>query len=113
MTIIESKGNLTAAEQYFLTAAPDIQKMSSVKGQVIDVDKWCIYTDVNNKTGEEFELVSIMTPEKEVFVTNSKTFVRSFRQIVEIFGTDGFAKIKVGSGTSKAGREFVTAIYAE
>lgn len=113
MTIIESKGNLTAAEQYFLTAAPNIQKMSLLKGQTIDVDKWCIYTDTNNKTGEEFELVSIMTPEHEVYATNSKTFVQTFRQIVEIFGSDGFNRITVGSGESKAGREFITAIYAE
>ena len=113
MKILESNGNLTAAEQYYLTVAPNIQKMSSVKGQTLDVDKWCIYTDVNDKTGEEFELVSIMTPEREVFATNSKTFVQTFRQIVEIFGTDGFNRITVGTGISKAGRDFVTAIYAE
>lgn len=113
MTVLESNGNLTAAEQYYLTAAPNIQKMRTVKGQTLDVDKWCIYTDVNENTGEEFVLVSIMTPEREVFATNSKTFVQTFRQIVEIFGTDGFNRITVGSGMSKAGREFVTAIYAE
>ena len=113
MTIIESKGNLTAQEQYYLTVAPNIQKMSTVKGQTLDVDKWCIYTDVNNRTGEESEIVSIMTPEREVFVTNSKTFVQTFRKIVEIFGTDGFNRIMVFSGMSKAGREFLTAIYAE
>ena len=113
MTILESKGNLTAAEQYYLTVAPNIQKMSTVKGQTLDVDKWCIYIDVNNKTGEELELLSIMTPEHEVYATNSKTFIQSFRQIVEIFGTDGFNRITVESGTSKAGREFLTALYAE
>lgn len=113
MAILESKGNMTAAEQYYMTEAPNIQKMRTVKGQTLDVDKWCIYTDVNDKTGEEFELVSIMTPEREVFATNSKTFVQSFRKIVEIFGTDGFNRITVSSGMSKAGREFVIAIYAE
>lgn len=113
MTVLESKGNLTAAEQYYLTAAPNIQKMSMVKGQTLDVDKWCIYTDVNDKTGEELELVSIMTPEHEAYATNSKTFLQSFRKIVEIFGTEGFNRITVGCGTSKAGREFITAIYAE
>lgn len=113
MRVLESKGNLSVEEQYYLTLAPNIQKMRTVKGQTLDIDKWCIYTDVNDKTGEEFELVSIMTPDREVFATNSKTFVQTFRQIVEIFGTDGFNRITVGSGMSKAGREFVTAIYAE
>lgn len=113
MTILESKGNLTAAEQYYLTVAPNIQKISTLKGQTLDVDKWCIYTNVNEKTGEEFELLSIMTPEREVFATNSKTFIQDFRKIVEIFGTDGINRVTVGSGTSKAGREFVRAIYAE
>lgn len=113
MTVLESKGNLTSAEQYYLTLAPNIQKMSTVKGQTLDVYLWCIYTDVNDKTGEEFELVSIMTPEHEVYATNSKTFVQTFREIVEVFGTDGFNKITVGVGTSNAGREFITAIYAE
>ena len=113
MKVLESKGNLTAEEQYYLTVAPNIQKMSTVRGQTLDVDKWCIYTVVNAKTGEEIELVSIMTTEGEVFATNSKTFIQTFRKIVEIFGTDGFNRITVGTGTSKAGREFVTAIYSE
>lgn len=113
MTLIETKGNLTAAEKYYLTVAPNIQKMTTVKGQTLEVDTWCIYSDVNDKSGEEMELVSIMTPEGEVYATNSKTFVQSFRQIVEIFGTEGFNRIKVGIGMSKAGREFLTAIYAE
>lgn len=113
MTVLESKGNLTKAEQYYMTLAPDIQKMTSVKGQVLDVDLWCRFTDIREDTGEEIELLSIMTPEHEVYATNSKTFIEAFMQIVDVFGTDGFNRIKVGTGSSKAGREFITAIYVE
>lgn len=113
MTVLESKGNLTTAERYYLTVAPNIQKMTTVKEQVLDVDKWCRFTDVKEDTGEETELLSIMTPEHEVYATNSRTFIEAFMQIVDIFGTDGFNRIKVGAGESKAGREFITAIYVE
>ena len=111
MTITESKGELTAQEKYFLTAAPNIKKMRSVANQTIDVDKWCMFMDTN-KAGEENEILSIMTPEREVYATNSRTFIESFYKIVECFGTDGFSRVEICTGTSKAGREFITAVYA-
>lgn len=111
MTITESKGELSAQDKYFLTSAPNIKKMRSVSGQIIDVDKWCMFMDTN-KDGEENEILSVMTPEKEVYATNSRTFIESFYKVVECFGTAGFSKIEICTGTSKAGREFITAVYA-
>lgn len=111
MTIKGSNGDLTNQQKYFLTAAPNIKKMKSVAGQTIDVQKWCLFSD-EDKDGTEHDILSIMTPEDEVYATNSRTFLDSFRKIVECFGSDGFSFVKIDTNTSKNGREFITAVYA-
>jgi hypothetical protein len=46
------------------------------------------------------------------YATVSKTFIDSFKTVVSCFGTD-FSKIKVNSGRSNKGREFITCEYAK
>ena len=46
--------------------------------------------------------------EGEVFGTISKTFIREFVDIIAAFGDDPDLAIKVVSGTSRAGRKFVS-----
>jgi len=58
-----------------------------------------------------------MTPESEVFATNSATFQHDFEQICDMItdaGEDGtvFA-VEVITGTSKAGRQFFTCSYED
>lgn len=53
-----------------------------------------------------------MTPEGEVFGTNSATFIDDFEKMAALFGPGGVDAIEVVSGTSKAGREFITCAYA-
>jgi hypothetical protein len=113
MNIIETSKDLTAKDKYFLTMAPSVQKMKDQVSQRIEVSKWCIYEDTNSK-GELQKILSIATPENEIFATNSKTFMDDFKRMVEVFALDNIdvTAIEVISGKSKADREFITCVYA-
>lgn len=109
--ITESKGELSKKEQYLMTVAPNIKKLTTCKNQIVEVELFCFYIVTEGETNRE--ILSIMTPEGEVFATNSATFIETFRQIVENFGSTGFSKVLVDVGTSKAGRDFIVAVYAD
>lgn len=111
MEIRETSKELTSQDKYFLMKSQGIKKMSEQKGARLDLDMWAIYTDTD-KDGKEQELFSCHTPEGETFATNSATFIRSFRDILDCFTPEEIHAINVSSGTSKAGRTFITAIYA-
>lgn len=85
----------------------ETSKMSDAEGSVLDVKAWVIYNDTDEKTGEIKKVVSLMTDDGEIFGTISNTFIREFEKIADHFGND-VGSIKVISGTSKAGRTFIT-----
>lgn len=115
MKIIEASKNLTPKEIYNLTMSPATQKMKSVIGQRIEISAWALYEDVDKKNGELQEVLSIITPEGEIFATNSLTFKEDFNDMFTLFRDMGeeVHAITVISGTSKAGREFITCTYSD
>lgn len=115
MKIINSSENLTAKDIYNLTKNPRSQKMRSVVDSRIEVDKWALYEDVDKKTEELHEVLAIATPEGEIFATNSPTFKDDFLDMMSLFAEMGETvhAITVITGTSKAGREFVTCAYSD
>lgn len=113
MKIIESSENLTVRDVYLLTNNPKSRKMGDARGETIPVSKWCIFEDVNKKTGEVQELLAVDTGD-EVYCTNSATFIASFRSGRELytqFGSDVTA-IEIIEGQSKAGRAFIDCVVA-
>ena len=110
MEVIVANKELSKEELYFLTKAQDVQKMSEAADQTFNLVAWCIYTD-HNADGEEVELFSMRTDEDETFATNSLTFIRAFREILDIFQPEEVKKIKVMNGVSKNNRTFVTCAY--
>lgn len=110
MEIIATNKGLSKEELYFLTKAQDVQKMTEAIGSTFDLVAWCIYTD-KNSDGEEVELFSMRTVDGETFATNSPTFIRAFREILDIFEPDEVSRIKVMDGVSKNNRSFVTCAY--
>lgn len=115
MKIINSSENLTPKEIYNLTMSPKTQKMKDAIGSRIEIGAWAAYEDVNKKTGELQEVLAIMTPEGEIFATNSPTFKEDFFQMQDLFSNMGETvhAISVISGTSKAGREFISCSYED
>ena len=112
MEIITKNKELTKQEIYFLTKAQDVMKMKDAVDSVVELSAWVIYTDVN-ADGEEVELFSMRTVDGETYATNSATFIRAFRDILDIFAPEEVTKLKIMSGTSKNNRQFVTCAYAE
>lgn len=92
---------------YKMMKSPDVKKMSDAEGSVLEVAAWIAYNDTDNRTGEIKELLAIQTTDGEMFCTVSATFQKEFKDITKFFGDDVGA-IKVISGKSNAGRNFIT-----
>lgn len=92
---------------YKLMNSNETKKMSDADGSILEVVAWVIYSDTDNKTGDEKKVISLQTTDGEIFGTISETFIREFEKIAEHFGND-VGDIKVISGTSKSGRTFIT-----
>lgn len=99
--------DMDARTQYKLMKSPSVKKMADAEGSILEVAAWIAYTDIDSKTGEEHEVLTIQTVDGELFGTISATFRREFSDIVKYFGDDVGA-IKVVGGKSKAGRNFIT-----
>ena len=108
--IIKKSRDLTKQEIYFLTMSPKIDSMKNHKGERFDVSAWAIFEDVDKKTGQVHEVLSVLTPENETLSTVSETFRNDFMEMADIFEND--FSFEVISGTSNAGREFVTCALA-
>lgn len=114
MNIIDqSKENFTMKELYNLTRTPAAMKLSDHVDETIEFDSWCIYEDADQE-GEIRQLLSIHTPENETYTTNSASFIREFRSIVDLARNmnEVFSMVTVIGGVSKAGRKFITAVLA-
>ena len=98
---------LSSRQAYKMMKSPDVKKMSDADGSILEVKSWIKYSDIDQKTGEVKEILTLETNDGEMFGTVSPTFQREFNDITEFFGDDVGA-IKVTSGTSKSGRNFIT-----
>lgn len=108
--ILKSREDLTKEDLYFLVAT-EAGKMQDLKGQTVTVKDWVIADDVDKSTGEIKTILFVRSSDKR-YATVSSTFIESFKTIISCFGTE-FSKIKINSGKSKKGREFLTCEYAK
>ena len=93
-------------ETYLMTIAPGIKSVKDVSdGTKISVNGWMEFEDEKDN-GEVATVLSIITPEKEVFACQSQTFKRSLKDIATIMKVFPFTIVKT-SGKTKAGRDFV------
>lgn len=112
--IKKSSDELTMKQMYDLTKSPEIQKLSDNDEALVQVDAWALYKDTDN-IGNPREILSILDNEVGAVATNSVTFIRDFMEITDMCEDCGVKvqHIKIGSGTSKAGRKFFTCIYVD
>lgn len=112
MNIIKKSANVVSAfDLYKLVQSPDRKKLTDIKGQTIELDKWALYTEPD-KDGKEMYLLALSTVDGTAYCTNSATFCRSFESAVETFAQFGeeFHEILVTNGTSKNGRDYIDCI---
>lgn len=115
MKVIRTKNeNISVKEKYLMTMNPEIRRMRDAEGTIIPVANWMIYID-KDKEGNEQTLLSILSEDNVAYATNSKTFIESFDNLLDIFTDNGeeISAVKVIGGQSKAGRHFITCAYAE
>lgn len=109
MNIIAKSANVVSAfDLYKLVQSPERKKLTDIKGQTIELDKWVLYTEPD-KDGKEMNLMALSTVDGTAYCTNSVTFFHSFESAVATFGQFGeeFHKIQVTTGTSKNGRDYI------
>ena len=115
LTIKSSSKELSKVERYLMTQGQGMEMLQNVEdGSKIPVSAFCIYEDYKETDETTVTLLSILTPDNKVFVTQSATFIRSFGDIADVFanedGTyDAFTVVKI-SGKTKAGRPFVNCV---
>lgn len=112
MNIISKSANVASAfDLYKLVQSPVRKKLTDIKGQTIELDKWVLYTEPG-KDGKEMSLLALSTVDGTAYCTNSATFCRSFESAVATFGQFGeeFHKIQVTTGTSKNGRDYIDCV---
>ena len=107
MRIINQSRELTKVEKYQLTQSPDMLSMKDIDDEAkITVNAWCVYEDINSKD-DEVEILTILTPDNQIYCTQSATFKEDFMNIVDIMEENEVFTIIKRSGTTKAGRPYV------
>lgn len=107
LEIKEMSREFDEVEQYLMTISPAIISMKDVAdGTVLKVDGYMVFDDTKEGTGEVSEIMSIITPDKEVYSCQSATFKRSINDIATIMKGKAFSVIKT-SGKTKAGRDYI------
>lgn len=106
ITINKQSKDFTEVEQYLMTLDRGIKTLKDVKDNTsIPVAGYLTFTD-EKENGDIVDILSIITPDNEVFSCQSVTFKRSFDNITNIMHDKQFSIIKV-SGTTKNGRPFI------
>lgn len=106
ITINTQSRDFTEVEQYLMTMDRGIKSLKDVNDKTsIPVAGYLTFTDEKDN-GESVDILSIITPDNEVFSCQSATFRRSFDNITSIMHGKQFSIIKV-SGTTKAGRPYI------
>lgn len=106
ITINKQSRDFTEVEQYLMTIDRGIVSLKDVEDNTpISVAGYLTFTD-EKENGDAVDILSIITPDNEVFSCQSATFKRSFDNIANIMQDKAFSVIKV-SGTTKAGRSFI------
>lgn len=97
---------------YDMFESPYRNSVKDCSGSTITVSKYAIYEEYDNH-GNIMRLLTMMSDERDVFVTTSPAFIRTFERIAELAQRshlDTFA-ITFKKEKSKNNREYMTAIY--
>lgn len=114
--IARSRENLSMKDVYDLTRSPEVQKMRTCVGDCIVVGDWLLYEDTSKTTGETVKLLAVKDRDTNVcYATNSSTFIEEFTSLLDMCAEmqTQLNTVKVVEGVSKAGRNFITAVYID
>lgn len=107
--IRQSREDLKNEDLYFLIKV-DSERVQSLSGQTVTLGDWVIAEDLEESTGEIKKVIIFKVGDK-TYGSASKTFVKSFEDIVDCFDT--FSKIKIFEKMSKNNRKFLMCEYVK
>lgn len=106
INIKEMSKEFDKVDTYLMTVSPAMVSMKDVAdGEKITVAGTLMFED-SKDNGDTVEVLSIITPDKQVYSCQSATFKRSIKDIANIMDGQEFTIIKT-SGTTKAGRGYI------
>ncbi len=113
MRIIRQSKEFTVGEMARLTMG-NSTKLSVLENQIVDMDSYIIFEDVDRGTGET-KTVLVLTAGGTKYGTISPTFINDFFQLVDMYDIGGipFTRMKVVGGESKNGRHFIACEAAD
>lgn len=106
MEIIKTMGNLTKGEMFNMTQGQNLGKVSDRAGEVIKVNSYIIYEDVD-QDGDIQKILVFKDENGELSATISKTFIEQFEKLVDFMGEEEYS-IQVIGKKSKNGRDYIT-----
>ena len=113
ITVKAASGEMSGYDIYALTNNPEIQKLSSAEGQILEITDWIIYEDVDTD-GEAHEIFACRTREGEAMASSSPTVVKSFNSILRFADSaEEIQKIKVISQKSRNDRKYYSVIWVK
>ena len=113
MRIIKQSREFTVGEMARLTMG-NSTKLSTLENQIVDLDSYIIFEDVNRETSES-KTVLVLTTNGTKYGTISPTFINNFLQLADMYEVSGvpFTCIKVVGGQSKNGRHYIACEAAD
>lgn len=104
--IHEQSRDLSPVEQYIMTSSDDSISLKDVTdGTSFQVDAF-LHATVTRDDQKPREIMSILTTDKKVVVTQSATAIRSIKEIHNLMKDQTYAVVKK-SGVTKNGKDFV------
>jgi len=91
---------LSRRDAYKLTESQTARKLVDLAGSIIEPEKWVLFED-------EDKTVLTLEADGELFGTISGTFIDAFVKAYDELGAE-MGPIRVVTGTSRAGRTYVT-----
>lgn len=104
MEIIKQSTNVDKRLAYKLSKQTN--KMSDLVGSNVKLEAWILYSDIDSKTNESKEVVSVLV-EGRPYATISNTFIKEFKDMIDVFGDEDDLEITVNEGTSRSGRKYI------
>lgn len=104
--IHEQSRELSSVEQYIMTSSDDSVSLKDLTdGTSFQVDAF-LHATVTRDDQKPREIMSILTTDKKVVVTQSATAIRSVKEIHNLMKGQPYALVKK-SGITKNGKDFV------
>ena len=113
MAIIKNyPAEMDKATKYDLIRNPQMQKLSTAKGQRLTVKAYMLREEPD-ANGELKKILSHITKDGDMFATNSPVCIREFEAIIDCLdGDEGEFDIMVLDGVSRNGRHYCTCAWA-